>query len=148
MCSPRNKHLSARRCWSLQDSRGSCLCPSSWGAGCPRRRCAEHGMLVPSVHWLWLDESSHRLHCKIMRGQLLGCSWDKQLPLQLPKAFTAKPVPGAAPFAVLSSTSYAGEELVAGTVATWGLSVDFPHLHSTCPIPAAQRPMRLLPHAY
>lgn len=87
---------------------------------------AGHGMMVPSVPQLWLEKSSRRLHCKTMRGQILGCSWDKQLLLQLPQTFTAKPVPGAAPFAALIFTSYAGEELAAGTVAAWGLSVYFP----------------------
>lgn len=51
------------------------------------------------------EESSCRLNCKILRGQLLGYSWDRQLLLQLPQAFTAKPVPGAAPFAVLDSSA-------------------------------------------
>lgn len=125
MCTPGDSHHSARRCWSPQHSRGSRLCPGSWRAGCSRRHCAEHGVLVPSVPQLWVEESSRRLHCKTMCGQLLGCSWHEQLLLQLPQAFTAKPVSGAAAFAALSFTSYAGEELAAGTVAAWGLSVDF-----------------------
>lgn len=48
------------------------------------------------------EESSCRLHCKTMRGQLLGYSWDKQLLLQFPPAFAAKPCQGQ--LHLLSST--------------------------------------------
>lgn len=47
------------------------------------------------------EESSCRLHCKTMRGLLLGYSWNKQPLLQL---FAAKPMPGT--LHLLSSTPW------------------------------------------
>lgn len=88
----------------------ACRYPVSPGSGSPR------------------EDSSCRLHCKIMRGQLFGYSWDKQLLLQLPQTFTAKPVPRRAPFA--SSTPQLHRSRrggpAAGKAAMWGLPVDFP----------------------
>lgn len=80
------------------------------------------------------EESSCRLHCKIMRGQLLGYSWDKQLLLQLPQAFAAEPVPGAAPFAVLNSSAsqaMQGRNRLQGRRLCGGCQWISPYLSST-----------------
>lgn len=70
-------------------------CSGSWQAACPLRR---HRVAHQHPAFLGFsalqEESSCRLHCKTMRGQLLGYSWDKQLLLQLPQAFAAKPCQG------------------------------------------------------
>lgn len=82
------------------------------------------------------EESSCRLHCKTMCGLLLGYSRNKQLLLRLSQAFAAKPMPGAAPFAILSSLApravqggrgYKGRQPSGG--CWWGS----PHLSSTFP---------------
>lgn len=102
MHTSRDKTTSARRCWYPQHSRESCAEQTAF-TGTTRSMVCRYP--VSPCSGSPREDSSCRMHCKIMRGQLLGYSWDKQLLLQLPQAFTAKPVPRGAPFAVLNSSA-------------------------------------------
>lgn len=99
LCTATDKHPCARA--------KSCLFPSS-----ALSMACQHPASPGSISLQ--EESSCRLHCKITRGLLLGYSRNKQLLLRLSQAFAAKPVPGAAPFAILSSLAPREEEATRG----------------------------------
>lgn len=114
LCTATDKHPCARA--------KSCLFPSS-----ALSMACQHPASPGSISLQ--EESSCRLHCKITRGLLLGYSRNKQLLLRLSQAFAAKPVPGAAPFAILSSLApraVQGRKRLQGEAAIWGLLVGFP----------------------
>lgn len=74
------------------------------------------------------EESSCSLHCKIVRGQLLGYSQGKQLLLQLPEVLCTACARGSSICCShpLSFTGHSGEEPAAGKVAVWEVVSGFP----------------------